>query len=45
MGMLTVVAALCVIALAACSGSDDRSEQPHGYQAGPYIGGSAGVGL
>jgi uncharacterized lipoprotein len=45
MGMLTVVAALCVIALAACSGSGDRSEQPHGYQAGPYIGGSAGVGL
>jgi hypothetical protein len=35
MGVFTVVAALCVIALAACSGYD-RSEQPHRYQAGGH---------
>jgi hypothetical protein len=44
-GVLTVVAALCVIALGACSGSDDGSEEPHRYHAGPYIGGGAGVGF
>ena len=45
MCILTLVAGFCVIALADCSGSDERSEQPYRYQAGPYIGGGAGVGL
>jgi hypothetical protein len=36
---------LSVIALSACSGSDDHSEQPHRNQTGPYIGGGAGVGF
>jgi hypothetical protein len=40
-----IIVGLSMIALAACSGSDDRSEQPHHYQAGPYIGGGSGVGF
>ena len=35
MCILTLVAGFCVIALADCSGSDERSEQPYRYQAGP----------
>jgi hypothetical protein len=46
MRMLSVlVVALSVIALTACSGSGDDSGQPHRGQAGPYIGGSGGVGF
>jgi hypothetical protein len=41
----TIIIGLSMIALTACSGSDDRSEQPHLYQAGPYIGGGSGVGF
>jgi hypothetical protein len=45
MRMLTIfVAALSVITLTACSGPDD-SGQSHRGQAGPYIGGSGGVGV
>jgi uncharacterized lipoprotein YehR (DUF1307 family) len=46
MRTLTIlVAVLSVIALAACGGSGDDSEQSHRNQAGPYVGGSAGVGF
>jgi hypothetical protein len=42
--MIRLVAALGLLALAACSGSDgDSQEHPHRGQAGPYIGGSVGV--
>jgi hypothetical protein len=40
-----LLAVLSVIALAACGGSGDGSEQPHRNQSGPYIGGGAGVGF
>jgi hypothetical protein len=40
-----LVAALFVIALTDCSESADDSGQPRRGQAGPYIGGSAGVGF
>jgi hypothetical protein len=43
--LTTLIALLSAIALTACAGSDDGSEQPHRSQAGPYIGGSAGVGF
>ncbi|HET6608815.1 MAG TPA: hypothetical protein VFG62_19225 [Rhodopila sp.] len=42
---IILVAALSVIALAACSGASDSSLQPHRGQAGPYVGGSGGVGF
>jgi hypothetical protein len=45
MRMLTIlIVALCVIALTACSGSDDDSGHAHHGQPGPYIGGSFGGG-
>ena len=40
-----LVAVLSVIALTACGGAGDSSGQPHRNQAGPYIGGRAGVGF
>jgi hypothetical protein len=43
--LIILVAALSVIALMACSRSDDGLGQPHRGQSGPYIGGSAGVGF
>jgi uncharacterized lipoprotein len=46
MRMLTIlVAALSVIALAACSESANESGQARHGQTGPYIGGSGGVGF
>jgi hypothetical protein len=41
MRLLTVLVA-ALIALTACAGSSDDSEQHHRPQTGPYIGGSAG---
>jgi hypothetical protein len=40
-----LAAALSLIALAACGGSDDGSGPARRNQAGPYIGGAAGVGF
>jgi uncharacterized lipoprotein len=46
MRMLTIlVAALSVIALAACAASDGGDGQARRGQTGPYIGGSTGVGF
>ena len=46
MRMLTIlIAALSLIALAACSRSDDDTGQSRRGQAGPYISGSGGVGF
>jgi hypothetical protein len=45
MRTLTLVAVLCLISLAACSGSDDYSEQQHRNQSGVYFQGGAGVGF
>ncbi|MEA2739025.1 MAG: hypothetical protein QOH05_2332 [Acetobacteraceae bacterium] len=39
------LAAFLVIGLTACAGSDNGSQQPHRGQAGPYIGGGAGIGF
>jgi hypothetical protein len=41
----TIIIGLSITALAASSGSDDRSEQPHHFQAGPYVGGGSSVGF
>jgi hypothetical protein len=40
-----IVAALSIMALAACAASDENAEPTHRNQTGPYIGGAAGVGL
>jgi hypothetical protein len=43
--LIILITALSMVALTACSGSDDGSGQPRHGTAGPYIGGSAGVGF
>ncbi|HEY0184596.1 MAG TPA: hypothetical protein VGC09_17485 [Rhodopila sp.] len=40
-----LIAALSVAVLSACGSAGDGSEQSRRNQAGPYIGGSAGVGF
>jgi hypothetical protein len=46
MRMLTIlIAALAVISLTGCGGSDDGSGQPRRGQSGPYISGGGGVGF
>jgi hypothetical protein len=42
--LIILVTALSMVALTACSGSDDGSGQPHRGTAGPYISGGAGIG-
>jgi hypothetical protein len=42
--LIILVTAVSMVALTACSGSDDGSEQPHRGTAGPYISGGAGIG-
>jgi hypothetical protein len=43
--LFNLVIAFSVIALAACAGASDNSEQPQRHLAGPYIGGSVGAGF
>ncbi len=43
--LTTLIALLSVTALMACTSPDDSSGQPRRGQAGPYIGGGAGVGF
>jgi hypothetical protein len=42
--LIILVTALSMVALTACSGSDDGSGQPRRETTGPYISGSAGIG-
>jgi hypothetical protein len=43
--LMILVAVVSGIALTACGVSADGPGQPHRNQAGPYIGGGAGVGF